>query len=557
MKPNRANQSPLDSVLSFIASSVTALAEAEDCGDASDHAGRLLTTAEDCLHRLTNSIHSVDGTLTDRAAARWLQVARTAVACMEGAVAIDAASQRSAKARRALTDTLAAIAVLKTDTLPRETAEEYGARLFLRGVALAADLLEEADKADADIACIRACYRGRGVKQNEFFSIFLEDIVDDVSGFARDGFVAALSSHLAASDGEGPSQLRALTWEEIHGGPSIAYPKQGEQLFDLADKGRAVLSEVERRVRMWPKQAPDLVAAVQAATTALLESQDRTELADTMECLQLARARVYEARQDSLVPAGLSADARQRVEADLLCVHRMLNGVLGGQAEEDRSREPTPLRRMLDRIEAYMAAMDLVSDREEEEAAKVSIFDLVHTGEDAIDPPWYEVTYAEARGDEAAALAALPALRNAFRRTFEACDMEDGRWPLLQVSLDLLEEFVAGTSRKALALQAGNLIMEVAEHYNDGQGALQDVNAGDRSALAQASYVVIDSLDSEEPLSDLVDMLASARERSVAAMVPPPTTPDPAKAARRRALDERKAPRGTGRKIPKPAKVPG
>jgi hypothetical protein len=125
---------------------------------------------------------------------------------------------------------------------------------------------------------------------------------------------------------------------------------------------------------------------------------------------------------------------------------------------------------------------------------------------------FYEVFEAECRGHAEGAVLLLPELRTNIAATFQQCDVNEGSWPLLRVSLEVLDEFLAkqggaaevapaGADGLGVAGEAACFISRLTEHLSQVQTDGGQIEEEDVLAILQAASVIMSAFAGDKNLA--------------------------------------------------------
>lgn len=394
---------------------------------------------------------------------------------------------------------------------PAAVASEVEA--FMAGKALCADLVVAADAhGGSDEAGLEASYRGKGVPQSVFTMEFLQKIVEQPE--LLPGFAAALASKLAYD--ESADELRAPSYEECFGGPGVHYVDSSGGPAVLVADVKVTLHGILKTATAMGADVPcwsDVLEELEKANAAACDAdRDANDAADVIEHLHDVRAHVYRARTDIAIAQHKES---AQLAADLLALHRRLCDFLGGRVLEDRKGEPCGrLGDLINHLVKYVEAVEHIS------GLRKSVYDDGEPGDLllGIQEAW------ELGDDQDATLRLRELLVPSLTRSLEKCDIRDTWWPLLNVSRQLLVDFLEGDAgdsddaaealsgpvRSELSREAACFIACLVEYF---RLATHPGTMGDLDAIGQAASVILSAVQDEaENVDSIQKRLESARE---------------------------------------------
>ena len=363
-------------------------------------------------------------------------------------------------------------------------------RNFMAGKALVADIVTKAREISdegSDRAFLQARYRGRNIPQDVFVRPFLQKLLGKPE--LLEGFAAALGDTLALAGNalECPDATRATTWDDIVGHAHTQYCAEEEPLPVERQPLEIILDKLDEHLTAAAAVClpPDCLKLIEEAVKASALTRLASGSLEVEAHLQQIRRYVYEARTDHRMVADHPENDPLRLALrEMLAAHRLLNECLGGVMIEERENEPRgPLGKLLGRLDHYLDGTEHVGN-----GTADAVFDLMHSDVHSL---YFGAQEAEARGDEAGALRLLPELRAGVAKAFAACDENDGRWALLKVSLDLLDEFAGDSEQSIIAAKAACFISRLSEHLSELQAKNRPIESDDILAIHQAASVIM------------------------------------------------------------------
>lgn len=352
-------------------------------------------------------------------------------------------------------------AELTSPTPPLPPSEDE-VQAFMRGKEKLAELLDQVWATEDDNDW-EAKHRPRGVAQNTSAADACLDQLRFDYGAQR-GFAAALTGCISIGAAFGlpdSDQVRDLSYEEWAGGPDTVYtcedgptdddqPIGGEQdaVGQSASNGQAACTRICERLNAllamsFPRE--EVKSMVAAALEAVREASNTIVMAEARAALNVARKHVHEARYGHEVTASdyVALPGLEELAAGLLEVHRGINAIIGGETWEDRQGKPrSALGQLVEKLVLYINVAENVPDEYCSDALG-TLYSFDHeTRVGASGSVVLDAELAEERGDEEAARALLPQIRDALRTDLAKIDDTDGRWLHLSACLQLVEQFL-------------------------------------------------------------------------------------------------------------------